>query len=160
MSGLDYAFRQAGTGDSRLIYELKKAAFREYVEQVWGWDEEEQWKLHQRRFAEYDFFIIIRQQIEVGYYSTSIECSCIKLHQMFIHPGCQSQGVGAVVIRELMKRAQGLNTPIRLSVLKVNPRARAFYSRMGFLDDGETETHHLMEWSLTEPSAAGGQVVI
>ncbi|MBX3117511.1 MAG: GNAT family N-acetyltransferase [Fimbriimonadaceae bacterium] len=147
-SDIGISVRQVGDHEARLVYELKKAAFKEYIEQVWGWDEEEQWKLHLRRFAEQDFFLVSRASADVGYYSTTIECSCIKLHQMFIHPDCQSQGIGAWVIERLMKQAQESSAPIRLSVLKVNPRAKEFYLRAGFEPCGESETHDLLEWSL------------
>jgi len=32
--------RKATANDSEFAYRTKKAAFRKYVEQVWGWDEE------------------------------------------------------------------------------------------------------------------------
>ncbi len=44
------------------------------------------------------------------------------------------------------EEARGLGRPVRLRVLKVNPRARAFYERLGFRRTGETDTHDLMEW--------------
>jgi len=47
----DLKLRKATTHDSEFAYQTKKTAFREYVEKVWGWDEEEQRKLHERRFA-------------------------------------------------------------------------------------------------------------
>jgi RimJ/RimL family protein N-acetyltransferase len=43
--------------------------------------------------------------------------------------------------------------PVRLRVLKVNPRALAFYRRLGFTCTGETETHDLMEWSGTQTAS-------
>lgn len=47
----------------------------------------------------------------------------------------------------VMEEARALRVPVRLRVLKVNPRARAFYERLGFVCAGETETHDLMEWT-------------
>jgi RimJ/RimL family protein N-acetyltransferase len=38
-----------------------------------------------------------------------------------------------------------LGVPVRLRVLKVNPRALAFFERLGFARAGETETHVLLE---------------
>jgi RimJ/RimL family protein N-acetyltransferase len=46
----------------------------------------------------------------------------------------------------VMEEARGLGRPVRLRVLKVNPRARAFHERLGFRRIGETDTHDLMEW--------------
>ena len=50
--------RKADQGDSDLAYQVKKAAFRPYVEQVWGWEEADQRKLHDRRFRAEDFTVI------------------------------------------------------------------------------------------------------
>ena len=49
--------RTADPGDKEFAYQVKKAAFREYVEQVWGWDEDEQRGLHDRRFRAEEFHI-------------------------------------------------------------------------------------------------------
>jgi ribosomal protein S18 acetylase RimI-like enzyme len=46
----------------------------------------------------------------------------------------------------VMEEARARGVPVRLRVLKVNARARAFYERLGFVQTGETETHTLMEW--------------
>ena len=44
--------RKAAAGDSGFAHRVRRAAFREYVELVGGWDEGEQRQLHERRFAE------------------------------------------------------------------------------------------------------------
>jgi RimJ/RimL family protein N-acetyltransferase len=46
----------------------------------------------------------------------------------------------------IMEEAHGRGVSVRLRVLKVNPRARVFYERLGFVRAGETGTHDLMEW--------------
>ena len=37
MEGL--SIRKAQTSDSEFVFIVKEAAYREYVEQVWGWDD-------------------------------------------------------------------------------------------------------------------------
>lgn len=44
-----------------------------------------------------------------------------------------------------MDEARRLGLPVRLQVLKINPRALSFYERSGFVRTGETDTHILME---------------
>ena len=46
----------------------------------------------------------------------------------------------------VMEQAREIGLPIRLRVLKNNPRARAFYERLGFGCVGETDTHDLFAW--------------
>jgi hypothetical protein len=47
--------RKATVDDSEFVYQTKKAAFRVYVEKVYGWNEDEQRQLHQQRFTAHDF---------------------------------------------------------------------------------------------------------
>ena len=52
--------RKASQDDKEFAYQVKKAAFREYVERAWGWEEDGQRKLHYRRYRAQDFRIINR----------------------------------------------------------------------------------------------------
>ena len=47
----------------------------------------------------------------------------------------------------LMDEARRLGLPVRLRVMKVNPRGLAFYERLGFTRTAETDTHDLLEWA-------------
>jgi ribosomal protein S18 acetylase RimI-like enzyme len=137
--------RKATVADSEFAYQTKKAAFRGYLEKASGWNEEEQRQLHQRRFAEHDFRVIQVSGKDVGIMAMSRQPDCTKLYQMFILPEYQSQGIGEVCMKLLIKEAAVAQLPIRLRVLKVNPRACAFYQRLGFKRTGENDDHILME---------------
>jgi GNAT superfamily N-acetyltransferase len=70
----------------------------------------------------------------------------VKVNQLFLLPEHQGQGIGRRCMLAVMEEARGLGLPVRLRVLKVNPRALAFYGRLGFVRTGETDSHDLMEW--------------
>ena len=57
--------RKATVSGSEFAYRTKKAAFREYVEKVWGWDGGEQRLLHKRRFVSQDSQVIQMYSIDV-----------------------------------------------------------------------------------------------
>ena len=136
--------RKAVADDNEFAYQTKKAAFHEYLKKASGWNEEEQRRLHQRRFGEHDFRIIQLSGVDVGIVAMSRQPDCINLHQMFILPEYQSKGIGEAVLTLIIEDAAA-KIPVRLRVLKVNPRALRFYQRLGFKQTGETETHFLME---------------
>jgi putative acetyltransferase len=142
----DLVLRPAGPNDSEFAFRVKEAAFRQYVEKVWGWDEAEQRRLHEERFAAQDFRVISVAGTDVGIMAVVVAPDCLKLNQLFILPEHQGKGIGSACMRLIMDEARGLGLPVRLRVLKVNPRARAFYQRLGFVRTGETDTHDLMEW--------------
>jgi ribosomal protein S18 acetylase RimI-like enzyme len=137
--------RKATADDSEFAYRTKKAAFREYLEKASGWNEEEQRKLHQRRFAEHDFRIIQLSGVDVGILAMSRQPDRIKLYQMFILPEYQGKGIGGACMKLLIKDAAVAKLPIQLQVLKVNPKAFVFYQRLGFKKNGENVDHILME---------------
>ena len=137
--------RKATPDDSEFAYQTKKAAFQEYVEKVWGWDEDEQRHLHKERFASQDFYVILVSGEDIGIMAIVRHPDHIKLNQMFILPEYQSKGIGAECMNRIIKEATTSKLPIRLQVLKVNNRAAVFYKRLGFRKTGETDTHTLME---------------
>ena len=70
---------------------MKRAAFREYVEQVWGWEEDEQRKLHDRRFRPEDFLIINLDGTDVGTMWSALDSDCVHVNQLYSLPEHQGQ---------------------------------------------------------------------
>lgn len=137
--------RPATTRDSQFVYEVKKKALGEYVGQVWGWDEDEQRRLHQRRFASQDFRVIVVAGADVGVLALSHEAGCLRVNQLLLLPEYQDKGVGTAIMRQVLDDATRSRQPVRLQVLKVNHRAVEFYRRLGFRDAGMDEIHVQME---------------
>ena len=141
----DVALRKATAADSEFAYLVKKAAFKCYAEKVWGWDEGEQRRLHERRFQSRDFRVVVHGGKDVGVAAVVAGPDCLEVKQLFILPEHQGVGIGAKCMSLLAEEARKAGLPIRLRVLKVNPRALAFYEREGYSRTGETDTHILME---------------
>lgn len=137
--------RKASPYDSEFAYCVKRASFREYVKQVWGWDEEEQRRLHDERFRKQDFRVLNGAGTDVGILAIVRAPDGVKVNQLFLRPGYQGKGIGQECMRRVIKEARQKSLPVRLRVLKVNSRAQAFFRRLGFAPTGETETHVQME---------------
>jgi GNAT superfamily N-acetyltransferase len=71
---------------------------------------------------------------------------CVHVNQLFLLPEHQGKGIGRRCMWLVMVGARRLGLPVRPRVMKVNPRALAFYQRLGFLRTDETDPHDLMEW--------------
>ncbi|MHC4713751.1 MAG: GNAT family N-acetyltransferase [Planctomycetota bacterium] len=142
----DLTLRKAGPNDSEFAYGVRKAAYSEYVQQAGGWDDVEQRRLHERRFRTQDFRVINVGGEDVGIMSVVVSADCLKVNQLFVLPQHQGRGIGRRCMRLAMERARRRGLPVRLRVMKVNPRARALYERLGLVRIGETDTHDLMEW--------------
>ena len=137
--------RKAQATDSEFVFAVKEAAFREYVEQIWGWDDIYQRDLHNRRFASQDLRIIQFHGTDVGFLSTSNTSDTLKVDQLYILPEYQGRGVGAACMKRIINDANLEQKPVTLQVLKINTRATAFYQRLGFTIVDENSTHFQMK---------------
>jgi ribosomal protein S18 acetylase RimI-like enzyme len=137
--------RKAMPSDSEFAYRVKKAAFRRYVEQVWGWDEEEQRRLQLKRFSSQEFSVIQLSGVDVGIIAVVKEPDCVKLNQIFILPEYQGKGIGKACVKGVVDDAAADGLSVQLRVLKVNNRGIAFFRKLGFKETGESDTHIQME---------------
>lgn len=141
----DLVLRPATGDDSEFAFAMKEAAFRVYVDKSRGWDAQAERRRHERNFTVYDYRVISLRETARGIMSLDTSRDCIKLNQIFLAPEHQGQGIGARCMAMLIAEGQRLGLPIRLRVMKVNPRAIALYERLEFLVIEETETHFVME---------------
>ena len=141
----ELSVRKAHVIDSEFVFDTKKKAFREYVEQVWGWDESHQRELHNTRFASHDFRIIGFCGTDVGFFATSNTSEMVKLQQLFVLPEYQGRGIGAACMTRIINEANLKHKVVMLQVLKLNTRAIAFYQRMGFVIADDDSRHVRME---------------
>jgi len=137
--------RKAIPDDSEFAHQTKKAAYREYVDVVWGWDEEEQRQYHQREFTSQGLWITQSAGMDIGVLKVVREPDALHVDQIFILPEYQNRGVGATFMMGVLRDASSSRLSVRLRVLIINNRALAFYSRLGFLETGRTANHVMME---------------
>jgi len=137
--------REATPSDSEFAYRVKKLAFGTYVEQIWGWDEEEQQKLHQKRFASQEFYVIQWSGVDVGVLAIDRERDNLTVNQLFVLPEYQGKGIGRACITRIINDAATSHSSFRLRVLKINSRAMTFFERLGFERIGESDTHVQMQ---------------
>ena len=137
----ELSIRKACEIDSEFVFAVKKEAFREYAEQVWGWDESHQRESHNARFASHDFCIIGFRGTNVGFFATSNTSEKLTLHQLFILPEYQGRGIGSACMTRIVNEAKMEQKPVMLQVLKINTRAIAFYERIGFKIASDDSTH-------------------
>ena len=80
---------------------------------------------------------------------------CLFVNQLYVLPEHQESGRRPGVHADgYGKSEQPWACRCRLQVMKVNPRAVAFYELLGFTVTGETATHVHMQAGPTQPSDA------
>lgn len=148
----DVHLREAVPADSGFIVDVRRQAFREYVDLAGGWDEASEVERHTERFSRQRFRVIVADGVEVGYTATAIYPKAtarypasLYLHQLMLLPSFHSRGIGSACMRLLALEAHALSMSIRLRVLRVNPRALAFYVAAGCTIVGESDSHFNLE---------------
>ena len=148
---MDVLLREAVPADSEFVFDVRRQAFRKYIERAFEWDENREFKRHEERFNSQRFRIITAESVDVGYMATAVYSPTIDLpaslylHQLMLLPAFHSKGIGAACLRLLADEATSLGLPIRLRVLRVNPRAFAFYVAFGFETVDESDSHLTLE---------------
>ena len=137
--------RKAHANDSEFVFTVKKAAYREYVEQVWGWDDNYQRERQNKEFASHDFHIIQFCGTDVGFFITLCTSDTIKVNQIFILPEYQRRGIGSACMTRIIDNANLEQSSVVLQVLKVNTRGIALYQRLGFKIVGQDSIYFQME---------------
>jgi ribosomal protein S18 acetylase RimI-like enzyme len=136
--------RAATQEDADFLYDVVKATMKEYVAQVWGWDEAWQQAYFREHFEPSEDRIIVLEDEDIGVISVEQREGEVFLGKIYILPEYQGRGIGSRLINDVLEQAHQRGVPVTLQVIKVNP-ARRLYERLGFVEVGETATHYLME---------------
>jgi ribosomal protein S18 acetylase RimI-like enzyme len=141
-----FTLRPATPADRPWLWETKKLCLRTYIEETWGfWDEDVQRAHFDTTFEPAEISIVSLAGRDAGYIAALRGPQEIQLFNIMIAPEFQRCGLGTAVMRDLLAEAQTRRVPVRLQVLKVNP-ARRLYERLGFATFEETATHFRMRW--------------
>ncbi|PWK23344.1 acetyltransferase (GNAT) family protein [Arcicella aurantiaca] len=135
-----FSLRKATENDLDLTYKIKKNALYEYLEMLWGWNEQAQDEFHREHYKKAHFQIIELQEKAIGYLETENRIDHIFLSNIMILKEFQEKGIGKIILEDLIKQ----HSEIRLEVLKVNKRAIQFYQNLGFEIKDENEDSYQM----------------
>lgn len=141
-------YRKAKAREMDWAYQIFKTGMQSYITRTWGWNE---------LFQEHSFFdnlpassfIIASVDIpdqgrtDIGGYCLKQKQDHLYLEMLLIEPSWQRQGYGTAIMTDVMQQAAKLNSPVRLSVLKINP-ALHFYHQLGFVVETEDEIRYRM----------------
>lgn len=138
--------RPAGSGDRQFFFEVRRAAFRAYVDQLFGWDDDAQRIAADEEFDELPLEIVEDRGRDVGYLCVLHKKECDFIEEMALLPGAQGRGIGTQLICDIRDGARQRGVPVRLSVFANNP-AQALYARLGFVVTSVQPPRVKMEWN-------------
>lgn len=141
---MTYAYRKAQESDRETIYQLYRSVMRDFISEIWGWDE--QWQ--RADFATYfdpQGITLAFQEHELAGYShiENLE-SQIFIRMIVVYPHHQWNGIGTNLLASVIALAGKQSKNVGLEVFKINEVAKAFYERHGFNVEGETHSSFIM----------------
>jgi ribosomal protein S18 acetylase RimI-like enzyme len=149
-NAIAFRLRAATRDDGDYIYLLRVDGLKEFVAQIWGWDETLQRERFWKSFDPSRYHVVVVDDRDVGAIAIEHRTGESFLADIQIEADLHGQGLGTAVLREFITDAERRGHSATLQVLKINP-ARHLYLRLGFQVIGETDTHYLM--STTSPDA-------
>jgi ribosomal protein S18 acetylase RimI-like enzyme len=108
------------------------------VEQLFGWDEDQQVEKFAKQWNVDEVRIITVATEDAGWLQTATVEDAVFLKQIYLDRPFQRQGIGTHVIQIVLEEAQRHSKAVTLGVVKINP-ARRLYERLGFRTAGEDE---------------------
>lgn len=131
--------------DYDFVYEVKKNAYKKYVEECWGaWVEEDQ-RVYFKKFIDTvkdNAYIIMNGYTRIGFYNGEVlESGNYEVGNICIIPEYQGNGIGTKILRE--KLEENKDRDIEIQYFKNNP-VGALYERLGFVSNVETQFHYQM----------------
>lgn len=157
MAAPPYTLRPATDDDREFLWCLVVATMKDYVDQTWGWDEDDQRRLFDEKVDIPNARIVVIDGADAGLFvlyhpaapdphpaqAEDFAAGAYYVAEIELMPPYQRRGIGAAILRDVIAEARSGGRPVALRVLKVNP-ARRLYERLGFALIGESDTHYLM----------------
>lgn len=140
--------RPAERGDRQFFFEVRRAAFRTYVDEIFGWDNAAQRGLADKEFDELPLEIVEERGKAVGYLCVMHNDGCDFIDELALRPEAQGRGIGTQLIQGILRDARRRDVPVRLSVLTNNP-AQGLYARLGFVVTSVEPPRVKLAWTPT-----------
>lgn len=140
-----YEFRDITEQDYEFVYQVKKQAYKKYVEINYGsWDEDRQRIFFERFMNTYKdgAFIITQNGKDIGFYNGCIVSEeKYEIGNICIVPDYQRKGIGSAILSDIITK--NCDKEITIQYFKQNPVGK-LYKRLGFESCGETAYHYQM----------------
>jgi ribosomal protein S18 acetylase RimI-like enzyme len=137
--------RPATEDDAELAYQVTERAMRDYVIATFGsWQEAEVRKNTSAAASAGRSQVVELDSVPVGILTVEHLPTHIQLHQLFILPEYQRQGIGTHLLQGVLSEAATAGLRVRLRVLRCNP-AKSLYERHGFAVISESPERFFME---------------
>lgn len=142
---INYDLRQSTMEDKEFIYNLKKLVLKDYIDEIWGWDEEYQRKDFEMYYNPVNNKIITCNNSDIGILETSEDNDEIHIIEIAILPEYQGNSIGTNVLKQIIDNSKATDKRVKIGCFKINREAKKLYIKLGFKQIEETLTHYILQ---------------
>ena len=125
-------FAYCSVDDAYALAELRAKAMKPGLQKVGRFDEQRVRSRFLDSFVPADTKKILANDVLCGFFVVKHNPDHLYLDHLYVDPDYQNQGIGAAVLKHVMRLSEQMNLPIRLGALKKS-RANEFYKQHGFV---------------------------
>ena len=144
------ALRRARRADYRFALDLYLESQKPLLAALGTWDERRVVARFGQAFKLKETRVIRWNGSDIGWIQVSNTHKHFHLHQLHIVADCHNNGIGSLLIRDLLERAETSGRAVVLNVIRGN-RATSLYRRLGFRVVGEDREKLRMRWEQKPP---------
>lgn len=137
-------FQKATNHDQGVIFDLYCRVMKEYITEIWGWDQEWQENDFKKHFNPENITVIREENRAIGYSQIEDQGSQLYIRMLLLLPNHQRKGIGSRLLNAATEKAKAQSKCIALQVFKINEQAKRFYEHHGFHMQGETPNSFTM----------------
>ena len=135
--------RPAIQEDFEFAFMTKKDALGAHIRARWGWDEEYQRSVHELRWSEKPWSIIMLNDASIGTVSVQNESESARFGEFYLLAQFRGRGLGSFILGDFCEECDAARQSARLEYLKWNP-VGSLYKRHGFEVISENDIHYFM----------------
>ncbi len=138
--------------DYEFIFYIIKLTLKEYIDSLWGWNEDVEHLFFKEEMTEENAFIIKVDNERIGYLSLLRKKDEVEIENLLLLPQFQNKGLGRGIIKNLIEECRKEEKKLVLKTFKANKRANKFYRKLGFDLIEENEDYYKYIFKLKKPS--------
>ncbi len=138
--------------DYEFIFYIIKLTLKEYIDSLWGWNEDVEHLFFKEEMTEENAFIIKVDNERIGYLSLLRKKDEVEVENLLLLPKFQNKGLGRGIIKNLIEECRKEEKKLVLKTFKANKRANKFYRKLGFDLIEENEDYYKYTFKLKKPS--------
>ena len=143
---MNFSYRQAYPTDKKAIFDIYRLVMSEFIEEIWGWNEEWQLDDFEKHFIPENINLVYSDTDLIGYSQVDNQSNQKHLRMLAIHPAHQRNGIGSKLLHSFISYQEGKPVKLSLEVFKINTIAIEFYEKNGFTVERETSTSYVMNF--------------